>query len=187
MTETAITYVETSRALHPRSGSVGRPLSNVPTVITEGTANGRNADQGELAATPAVGGREVVAPAMDARAGFPPATWCGWRRAAGVRGGPREGRVFTVSGENVYPDEVEDDLRPTASRADEGWACRRTAKPAPSGDRLVMYMGDKAGDRFTSRDCAPDRADQREAQRVMQVGRVLVSEEKMPWSTPSRF
>ncbi len=113
MTETAITSVETSMNLHTRtSGSVGRPLSSVEYKVE---SDGKRSNTGEML----IRGRSVhtgqlkdgqLIPAdLDAQ---------GWYRTGDVvrlEKGMRmyvEGRskdvIINESGENVYPDEIED-------------------------------------------------------------------------------
>lgn len=113
MTETAITSVETSLNLHTRtSGSVGRPLSSVEYKVE---SDGKRSNTGEMLIRGTSvhtgqlkNGKEIPAD-LDAQ---------GWYRTGDVvrlEKGMRmyvEGRIKDViineSGENVYPDELED-------------------------------------------------------------------------------
>ena len=188
MTETAITSVETSQSLRTRvSGSVGRPLSNVLyRVIPDGgkqnrgemLIKGRSLHTGQL-----VDGK-LVPPAVDNE---------GWLHTGDVvrlEAGSRmyvEGRVKDVvineSGENVYPDEVEDAF---AVLGDVEQLCvlgvpADPNKPLYQEITLVMYLGDKAGDEvYVKGLCARIAQINAKLPVVKQVGRVLVSSEKLP-------
>ena len=113
MTETAVTSVETSLSLRKRvSGSVGKPLNNVEYRVTPGEAHGRRGEmliRGESIHT----GRLVEGKLL------PPDTLEGGWYPTGdmvrLEKGDRmfvEGRckdvIINESGENVYPDELED-------------------------------------------------------------------------------
>ncbi len=188
MTETAITSVETSRNLRTRvSGSVGRPLANVAyRVIPDGDRpnrgemliRGRSLHTGQL-----VDGH-LVPPALDAE---------GWLHTGDVvrlEAGSRmyvEGRVKDVvineSGENVYPDEVEDAF---ALLSDVEQLCVLgipvdPAQPLHQEITLVMHLGDKAGDEvYVKGLCARIAQINGKLPVVKQVNRVLVSGERLP-------
>ena len=113
MTETAVTSVETSLNLRKRvSGSVGKPLNNIEYRVTPGEAHGRRGEmliRGESIHT----GRLV-----DGKLLPPDTLEGGWYPTGDVvrlEKGDRmfvEGRckdvIINESGENVYPDELED-------------------------------------------------------------------------------
>ena len=113
MTETAITSVESGMNLHTRtSGSVGRPFSSVEYKVE---SDGRRSNTGEMLIrgksihTSQLKGGKVLPPDTDAQ---------GWYRTGDIvrlEKGMRmyvEGRskdvIINESGENVYPDELED-------------------------------------------------------------------------------
>ncbi|MDD3410523.1 MAG: class I adenylate-forming enzyme family protein, partial [Eubacteriales bacterium] len=113
MTETAVTSVETSLSLRKRvSGSVGRPLRNVEYRIKPGEKSGRH---GEML----IRGRSIhTGRLVDGRL-LPPDTlegsWYPTGDVVRLEKGDRmfvEGRckdvIINESGENVYPDELED-------------------------------------------------------------------------------
>ncbi len=188
MTETAITSVETSKKLRTRvSGSVGRPLSNVTYhVIPDGSQlnrgemliKGRSMHVGQL-----VDGK-LLPPALDKE---------GWFHTGDVvrlEKGSRmyvEGRVKDViineSGENVYPDEVEDAFALTEGIEQ---MCvlgvpYDPKKPLYQEITLVLYLGDKAEDEVFVKGLSARLAQVNAKLPVLkQVSRVLVSKEKLP-------
>ena len=113
MTETAITSVETGMNLHTRtSGSVGRPFSSVEYKVT---SDGKRANTGEML----IRGRSVhTARLKDGLISPPDTDEYGWYRTGDIvrlEKGMRmyvEGRskdvIINESGENIYPDEIED-------------------------------------------------------------------------------
>ncbi len=113
MTETAVTSVETSMSLHKRvSGSVGKPLNNVEYRVTPSEARGR---RGEML----IRGNSIHTGRLADGKLLPPDTLeGGWYPTGDVvrlEKGDRmfvEGRckdvIINESGENVYPDELED-------------------------------------------------------------------------------
>jgi 8-amino-7-oxononanoate synthase/acyl carrier protein len=113
MTETAVTSVETTLNLKKRvSGSVGKPLNNVEYRVTPGEAKGR---RGEML----IRGNSIHTGRLVNGALLPPDTLeGGWYPTGDVvrlEKGDRmfvEGRckdvIINESGENVYPDELED-------------------------------------------------------------------------------
>ena len=113
MTETAITSAEISMNLHTRtSGSVGRPFSSVEYKVE---SDGKSSNTGEMLIrgssihTGQLKGGKLIPPDIDAQ---------GWYRTGDIvrlEKGMRmyvEGRskdvIINESGENVYPDEIED-------------------------------------------------------------------------------
>jgi len=113
MTETAVTSVETSLNLRKRvSGSVGKPLMNVEYRVNPGEAHGR---RGEMLIR---GGSIHTGRLVDGRLLPPDTLEGGWYPTGDVvrlEKGDRmfvEGRckdvIINESGENVYPDELED-------------------------------------------------------------------------------
>jgi 8-amino-7-oxononanoate synthase/acyl carrier protein len=188
MTETAITSVEVSRKLRTRiSGSVGRPLSNIIySVIPDGKQDnrgemlikGHSMHMGQL-----VDGR-IQPPALDKE---------GWFHTGDVvrlEKGSRmyvEGRVKDViineSGENVYPDEVED-----AYALLEGieQLCvlgvpKDPKNPLYQEITLVIYLGEKAEDEVFVKGLTTRIAHTNAKLPVLkQVARVLVAREKLP-------
>ena len=188
MTETAITSVETSRNLRTRvSGSVGRPLSNVQyRVIPDGgKANrGEMLIKGHSLHTGQLVDGKLVPPAVDGE---------GWLHTGDVvrlEAGSRmyvEGRVKDVvineSGENVYPDEVEDAFSSLGDveQLSVLGVPLDPAKPLFQEITLVLYLGDKAGDEvYVKGLCARIAQLNGKLPVVKQVGRVLVSSEKLP-------
>ena len=188
MTETAITSVEVSKKLRTRiSGSVGRPLSNVTySVIPDGKQDnrgemlikGHSMHMGQL-----VDGR--IQPAALDREG-----WFHTGDVVRLEKGSRmyvEGRVKDViineSGENVYPDEVED-----AYALLEGieQLCvlgvpKDPKNPLYQEITLVLYLGDKAEDEVFVKGLTTRVAHVNAKLPVLkQVARVLVSREKLP-------
>jgi len=113
MTETAVTSVETSLNLRKRvSGSVGKPLTNVEYRVNPGEARGR---RGEML----IRGESIHTGRLVDGKMLPPDTLEGGWYATGdvvrLEKGDRmfvEGRckdvIINESGENVYPDELED-------------------------------------------------------------------------------
>ncbi len=111
MTETAITSLETSMQLKKRiNGSVGKPLTNVQYII------GKDGDsrEGEML----IRGASIHTGRMAGGELLPPDTDDGWYPTGDIVKLRRDGRVFVQgrckdviineSGENVYPDELED-------------------------------------------------------------------------------
>ncbi len=109
MTETAVTSVETSMRLTKRlAGSVGRPLTNVEYVVSGGDGK-----EGEMH----IRGASIHTGRMAGGKLLPPDTSDGWYPTGDIVQ-LRKGRVFiqgrckdviiNESGENVYPDELED-------------------------------------------------------------------------------
>ena len=188
MTETAITSVETSQSLRTRvSGSVGMPLSNVEyRVISDGGKENR----GEML----IKGRSLhTGQLVDGKLSPPALDGDGWLHTGDVvrlEAGSRmyvEGRVKDVvineSGENVYPDEVEDAF---AALGDVEQLCvlgvpTDPNKPLYQEITLVLYLGGKAGDEvYVKGLCARIAQINAKLPVVKQVGRVLVSSEKLP-------
>ncbi len=188
MTETAITSVEVSKKLRTRvSGSVGMPLSNITyNVIPDGKQRnrgemlikGRSMHMGQL-----VDGK-ILPPALDKD---------GWFHTGDVvrlEKGSRmyvEGRVKDViineSGENVYPDEVED-----AYALLEGieQLCvlgvpKDPKNPLYQEITLVLHLGEKAEDEVFVKGLSTRIAHINAKLPVLkQVGKVLVAHEKLP-------
>lgn len=109
MTETAVTSVETSMSLKKRlTGSVGKPLTNVEYVV-----DGENRE-GEMR----IRGASIHSGRMVGGRLLPPDTSDGWYPTGDIVRLRKDGRVFVQgrckdviineSGENVYPDELED-------------------------------------------------------------------------------
>lgn len=113
MTETAITSVELSKSLRKRlSGSVGKPLRNVEYRVRPSDENRK---RGEML----IRGQSIHTGRMSGGAVLPPDTLAdGWYPTGDVVRLRKGGRVFVEgrlkeviineSGENVYPDELED-------------------------------------------------------------------------------
>ena len=110
MTETAVTSVETSMRLKKRlAGSVGKPLTNVEYVV-----DGENGREGEMR----IRGASLHSGRMAGGKLLPPDTDDGWYPTGDIVRLRKDGRVFVQgrckdviineSGENVYPDELED-------------------------------------------------------------------------------
>ncbi len=110
MTETAVTSVETSMRLKKRlAGSVGKPLTNVEYVV-----DGKGGKEGEMR----IRGASLHSGRMQGGKLLPPDTSDGWYPTGDIVRLRRDGRVFiqgrckdviiNESGENVYPDELED-------------------------------------------------------------------------------
>ena len=136
MTETAITSVETGMKLKTRvSGSVGRPLSNVEYRVQ---SDGKRSNFGEMY----IRGKSVhsarlqdgvlTGPALDAEGWY--ATGDIVRLEEGMRmyvEGRSKDVIINESGENVYPDEIEDVFG--GWRAWTSSACWASATPAAAG------------------------------------------------------
>ncbi len=188
MTETAITSVETSKRLHTRvSGSVGRPLSNVAYRVDP---DGEHKNRGEMLVKGCslhmgqlVDGK-ILPPALDKE---------GWFHTGDVvrleRGSRMyvEGRVKDViineSGENVYPDEVEDTF--AVLEGLEQFTVLGVPKdpknPLYQEITLVAYLGEKAEDEVFIKGLASRIAQVNGKLPVLkQVGRMLISKEKLP-------
>ena len=110
MTETAVTSVETSMSLKKRlTGSVGKPLTNVEYVV-----DGKSGKEGEMR----IRGASIHTGRMSGGRLLPPDTEGGWYPTGDIVRLRKDGRVFiqgrckdviiNESGENVYPDELED-------------------------------------------------------------------------------
>ena len=165
MTETAITSAETSLNLHTRtSGSVGRPLASVEYKVE---SDGKRSNTGEML----IRGRSVhtgqlkegrlIPPDLDAQ---------GWYRTGDIvrlEKGMRmyvEGRskdvIINESGENVYPDEIEDyfgslegveqycvlGLKNTGTSRINRLRRRRHAHPNYEDITLVLNVGERYRD-----------------------------------------
>ena len=111
MTETAVTSVETSMKLKERlSGGVGKPLTNVEYCVT---SEGED-QEGEMR----IRGASIHTGRMAGGKMLPPDTDDGWYPTGDIVRLAKDGRVFiqgrckdviiNESGENVYPDELED-------------------------------------------------------------------------------
>ncbi len=188
MTETAITSVETSRSLRTRvSGSVGRPLKNV---LYKVIPDGEKANRGEML----IKGRSLHTGQLVDGALTPPALdeegWLHTGDVVRLEKGSRmyvEGRVKDVvineSGENVYPDEVEDafsHLSDVEQLSVLGVPVD-PSKPLYQEITLVMYLGDKAADEVYVKGLSARIAQiNGKLPVVKQVGRALVSSEKLP-------
>lgn len=109
MTETAVTSVETSMSLKKRlAGSVGKPLTNVEYIV-----DGNDGREGEMR----IRGASIHSGRMAGGRLLPPDTEGGWYPTGDIVR-LKKGRVFVQgrckdviineSGENVYPDELED-------------------------------------------------------------------------------
>jgi 8-amino-7-oxononanoate synthase/acyl carrier protein len=188
MTETAITSVEVSKKLRTRiSGSVGRPLSNI---IYSVIPDGKQDNRGEML----IKGHSMhIGQLVDGRIQPPALDKEGWFHTGDVvrlEKGSRmyvEGRVKDViineSGENVYPDEVED-----AYALLEGieQLCvlgvpKDPKNPLYQEITLVIYLGEKAEDEVFVKGLTTRIAHTNAKLPVMkQVARVLVAREKLP-------
>lgn len=109
MTETAVTSFETSMNLKKRvSGSVGKPLSSMEYRTRDGGSEGEMLVKSAAMHTGRLAGGQLL----------PPATENGWYPTGDIVRIDPEGRVFVEgrckdviigeSGENIYPDELED-------------------------------------------------------------------------------
>ncbi|MDD2561803.1 MAG: aminotransferase class I/II-fold pyridoxal phosphate-dependent enzyme [Eubacteriales bacterium] len=165
MTETAITSVETRMNLHTRtSGSVGRPFSSVEYKVE---SDGKHANTGEMLIrgrsvhTARLKGGELTAPDTDPY---------GWFRTGDIvrlEKGMRmyvEGRskdvIINESGENIYPDELEDffgnlegveqysvlGVRSTGASRVSRLKRRRHISPEYEDITLVLNVGDRYRD-----------------------------------------
>jgi 8-amino-7-oxononanoate synthase/acyl carrier protein len=165
MTETAITSCETSMNLHTRtSGSVGRPMSSVEYKVE---SDGKRSNTGEMLIrgrsvhTGQLKGGVLIPPDLDAQ---------GWYRTGDIvrlEKGMRmyvEGRskdvIINESGENVYPDELEDSfanlegveqfcvlgLKNTGESRVNRLKRRRHVRPDYEDITLVLNVGDRYRD-----------------------------------------
>ncbi len=153
MTETAVTSVETTLNLRKRvSGSVGRPLTNVEYRVTPGEARGR---RGEML----IRGNSLHTGRLVEGKLLPPDTLeGGWYPTGDVvrlEKGDRmfvEGRckdvIINESGENVYPDELEDTF--SALEGVEQFTVLGVKKPGKHQQyediTLVLNVGDRYRD-----------------------------------------
>lgn len=165
MTETAITSVETGMNLHTRtSGSVGRPFSSVEYKVA---SDGKRAGTGEMY----IRGRSVHSGRL--REGVlsgPDTDEYGWYRTGDIvrlEKGMRmyvEGRskdvIINESGENIYPDEIEDafgnlegleqfsvlGVRNTGASRVNRLKRRRRISPEYEDIALVLNVGDRYRD-----------------------------------------
>ncbi|NLI22698.1 MAG: aminotransferase class I/II-fold pyridoxal phosphate-dependent enzyme [Clostridiales bacterium] len=188
MTETAVTSVETSLNLRKRvSGSVGKPLNNVEYRVDPGEARGRRGEmliRGESIHT----GRLVDGKLM------PPDTLeGGWYPTGDVvrlEKGDRmfvEGRckdvIINESGENVYPDELEDAFSTVEGM--EQFTVLGVRKPGKNQKYEDIALVANVGDRYKDdaflegmmRQVAAVNARQATLKRL---SRVLVTPEKLP-------
>ena len=188
MTETAITSVETSSSLLTRvSGSVGMPLSNVQYKVIP---DGNRPNRGEML----IKGRSLhTGQLVDGKLAPPALDEDGWLHTGDVvrlEAGSRmyvEGRVKDVvineSGENVYPDEVEDAFSALGDVEQMSVLGVPTDPNQPLNQEitLVMYLGDKAADEvYVKGLCARIAQINAKLPVVKQVGRALISSEKLP-------
>ncbi|MDD3412264.1 MAG: aminotransferase class I/II-fold pyridoxal phosphate-dependent enzyme, partial [Eubacteriales bacterium] len=190
MTETAVTSVETSLSLRKRvSGSVGRPLRNVEYRIKPGEKSGRH---GEML----IRGRSIhTGRLVDGRL-LPPDTlegsWYPTGDVVRLEKGDRmfvEGRckdvIINESGENVYPDELEDTF--SALVGVEQFTVLGIQKPGKNQKyediTLVMNVGEAyKDDAFLA--SLMDEILLRNAKlpTLKRLSRVLVTPEKLPLS-----
>ena len=165
MTETAITSAETSLNLHTRtSGSVGRPFASVEYKVE---SDGKRSNTGEMLIrgrsvhTGQLKGGQLIPADLDAQ---------GWYRTGDIvrlEKGMRmyvEGRskdvIINESGENVYPDEIEDyfgnlegveqycvlGLKNTGTSRINRLRRRRHAHPNYEDITLVLNVGERYRD-----------------------------------------
>ncbi len=188
MTETAITSVEISKKLRTRiSGSVGRPLSNIAySVIPDGNQSNRGEMliKGHSLHTGQLVDGKLVPSAVDKD---------GWFHTGDVvrlEKGSRmyvEGRVKDViineSGENVYPDEIEDTfaLVEGIEQMSVLGVPKDPKNPLYQEITMVVYLGDKTEDEVFVKGLSARIAQINAKLPVLkQVGRVLVAMEKLP-------
>ena len=165
MTETAITSVETGMNLHTRtSGSVGRPLSSVEYRVQ---SDGKRANTGEMYIrgdsihTGRLEKGQLVGPMLD------PDGWYMTGDIVRLEKGMRmyvEGRskdvIINESGENVYPDEIEDTfgalegvdqfcvlgIKNMGGSRPNRWRWRRHQRADYEDIALVLSVGDRYRD-----------------------------------------
>ena len=188
MTETAITSVEVSHSLRTRvSGSVGRPLSNITySVISDGNQKNRGEMliKGRSLHTGQLLDGKIVPSALDTE---------GWFHTGDVvrlEKGSRmyvEGRVKDViineSGENVYPDEVEDAfaLVEGVDQMSILGVPKDPKNPLYQEITLVLYLGEKAEDEIFVKGLSTRIAQINAKLPVLkQVGRALIANDKLP-------
>lgn len=187
MTETAITSVETSNKLRTRiSGSVGRPLSNIAYRVIP---DGKHENRGEML----IKGHSVhVGQLVDGKiqpSALDPEGWFHTGDVVRLEKGSRmyvEGRVKDViineSGENVYPDEVEDAfaLLEGIEQLSVLGVPKDPKTPLYQEITMVLYLGEKQDDGFLKG--LPGRIAQVNARLpvLKQVSHVLISQEKLP-------
>ncbi|MHC1787108.1 MAG: aminotransferase class I/II-fold pyridoxal phosphate-dependent enzyme [Christensenellales bacterium] len=165
MTETAITSVETSMHLKTRtSGSVGRPLSSVQYRVQ---SDGRSSNNGEMfirgqsVHTARLQDGKLIGPAVDQEGWYPTGDIV--RLEKGMRmyvEGRSKDVIINESGENVYPDELEDSfgvlegvdqycilgIRNTGASRINRLKRRRHTNPDYEDITLVLSVGDRYHD-----------------------------------------
>ncbi len=188
MTETAVTSVETTMNLKKRvSGSVGKPLANVEYRVTPGEARGR---RGEML----IRGRSIHTGRLVDGKLLPPDTLeGGWYPTGDVvrlEKGDRmfvEGRckdvIINESGENVYPDELEDAY--SAVEGVEQFTVLGVKKPGKNQRYedivLVMNVGDHyKDDAYLEGTMQKVLAVNAKLPTLKRLTRVLVTPEKLP-------
>ncbi len=188
MTETAVTSVETSLSLRKRvSGSVGKPLNNVEYRVTPGEKKGR---RGEML----IRGNSIHTGRMVDGKLLPPATLeGGWYPTGDVvrlEKGDRmfvEGRckdvIINESGENVYPDELEDAF--STIQGAEQFAMLGVRKPGKNQKYedivLVLNVGEHyKDDAYLEGLMRQVLAINAKQPTLKRVSRVIVTAEKLP-------
>lgn len=183
MTETAVTGVETSLSLSKRLlGSVGKPLSNIQYDVAGGGSEGEMRIRGRSIHTGRLCGGELLAPEL---------TEGGWYGTGDIVRIARDGRVFVKgrvkdliineSGENVYPDELEDKLGEIAGVEQLAVLGVKQNDGPYETITLVLNVGARMGDRaFLSALGRHVRAVNDSLPAMKRIGRVLVTASPMP-------
>ncbi|MEA4997814.1 MAG: aminotransferase class I/II-fold pyridoxal phosphate-dependent enzyme [Candidatus Limiplasma sp.] len=188
MTETAVTSLETTLNLRKRvSGSVGKPLNNVEYRVTPGEKKGR---RGEML----IRGKSIHTGRLVDGQLLPPDTLeGGWYPTGDVvrlEKGDRmfvEGRckdvIINESGENVYPDELEDAF--SAMEGVEQFTVLGVLKPGKNQKYEDIVLAMNVGDHY--KDDAYLESLMRQVLAVnaklptlKRVSRVIVTAEKLP-------
>ena len=191
MTETAVTSVETSMKLGARvSGSVGSPLPSAAYKVTP--VDVKNPNRGEMS----IRGKSIhVARLVDGQLAPADLDEEGWYKTGDVVRQESNGRMFiegrikeiivNESGENVYPDELED----TFAQLDgveqlSILGISRSECHEPYEDiALVVNVGDKFGDEDFLRTLQGKIIERNNRQPVLKkLTRIIVTGERLPVS-----
>jgi len=183
MTETAITSCETSMSLKKRLlGSVGKPMTGYEYVTRNGEKTGEMLIRGAAMHSGRLVGGKLLAPDLED----------GWYPTGDIVRIEKEGRVFVVgrckdiiineSGENVYPDELEDLFSALPGVEQFTVLGLSKGKDTPYEDiALVMNVGANLqdGEAMNQLAAAVSRANQT-LPAMKRVSRALITDEKLP-------
>ncbi|MBP3541621.1 MAG: aminotransferase class I/II-fold pyridoxal phosphate-dependent enzyme [Clostridia bacterium] len=183
MTETAITSFETSMNLSTRiNGCVGKPLTNMEYVTRDGAETGEMLIRGKTMHSGRMVGGKLLPPDLED----------GWYPTGDIVRMDKDGRVFIVgrckdiiineSGENVYPDELED-LFTTLPHVEQFTVLGLSkGQDTPYEDiALVMNVGASLTDGHAMKELAAAVTKANQVLPAMKrVSRALVTDEKLP-------